>query len=233
MNGKNTYSNHSLPLDFLIKTVPFQGFTLEELDDAARFFNAKLKEYQSKEYIFHMGDIITVFAIVIEGRILIENTDFLGNQMILGENQSGDFFAETYANLQNIPLMVDVKAAINSKVIFFDIKALKLPEAEKKSWFNKFMMNMLKASSMKNIMLSNRSFHTRPKTARMRISSYLSSRQLLTGSDEFSIPFNRQEMADYLNLDRSALSKELSKMQRDGLLMYKKNRFKLNPVHFD
>ena len=80
-------------------------------------------------------------------------------------------------------------------------------------------------SARKNLMLSGRSFHTAPKTIRGRVLSYLNSVSLQKHSNEFDIPFDRQQLADYLNLERSALSKELGKMQRDGLIKTKKNHF--------
>lgn len=74
-------------------------------------------------------------------------------------------------------------------------------------------------------MLSGRSFHTSPKSARGRIMAYLDSLALQKGCREFDIPFDRQQMADYLNLERTALSKELGRMKKDGLILYAKNHF--------
>ncbi|MBR2807174.1 MAG: winged helix-turn-helix domain-containing protein, partial [Oscillospiraceae bacterium] len=83
-------------------------------------------------------------------------------------------------------------------------------------------------SAHKNLALSGRSFHTAPKTIRGRVMSYLNTVSLQRGSREFDIPFDRQQLADYLNLERSALSKELGKMQRDGLITVRKNHFILH-----
>jgi CRP-like cAMP-binding protein len=77
-------------------------------------------------------------------------------------------------------------------------------------------------------MLSGRSLHTAPKTIRARVMSYLNSVSLQKGRKEFDIPFDRQQLADYLGVDRSAMSNELSKMQRDGLISYKRNEFTLH-----
>lgn len=70
-------------------------------------------------------------------------------------------------------------------------------------------------------------FCVTPKTVRGRLTTYLTGQAALEGRREFSIPFDRQQLADYLNLDRSALSRELGRMQEEGLLEYHKNRFKL------
>ena len=82
-------------------------------------------------------------------------------------------------------------------------------------------------SAQKNLNLSRKIFHTSPKTIRGRLLSYLSYQSMRSGSSSFTIPFNRQQLADYLNVDRSALSNELSKMQRDGLIQVERNRFVL------
>ena len=91
--------------------------------------------------------------------------------------------------------------------------------------FKKLTAGLLAISSMKNLHLTGRSFHTAPKTVRGRVMAYLNTVSLQARSREFDIPFDRQQLADYLNLDRTALSKELGKMQAEGLIRTKKNHF--------
>lgn len=91
----------------------------------------------------------------------------------------------------------------------------------------KLITNLLTISAQKNLNLSGRSFHTAPKTIRGRVMSYLNAMILQTGKTEFDIPFDRQQLADYLNTERSALSKELGKMQKEGILSTKKQHFKV------
>ena len=91
----------------------------------------------------------------------------------------------------------------------------------------RFVSNLLIISTHKNLMLSSRSFHTAPKTIRGRVMAYLNSVSMQKHAREFNIPFDRQQLADYLNLERTALSKELGKMKRDGLIDYYKNSFKI------
>ena len=96
-----------------------------------------------------------------------------------------------------------------------------------RSWQKKLLKNILHVSMQKNLALSSRIFFTAPKTIRGRLLTYLSAQSMKAGSSTFDIPFNRQQLADYLNLDRSALSKELGKMRDEGLLEFYKNTFKL------
>ena len=93
------------------------------------------------------------------------------------------------------------------------------------AWATKITANVLMISALKNLHLSGRSFHTAPKTVRGRVMAYLNTVSLQTQSTEFDIPFDRQQFADYLNVERTALSKELGKMQNDGLIKVKKNHF--------
>ena len=91
----------------------------------------------------------------------------------------------------------------------------------------RLIQNLVIISARKNLTLSRRILHTTPKTIRERLLAYLSYQELLTGSPKITIAFNRQQLADYLSVDRSALSKEIGKMQKDGLLEVKKNEFVL------
>ena len=97
-------------------------------------------------------------------------------------------------------------------------------------WTDKIMQNLLRISIYKNLILSNRIFCTTPKTIRGRLLIYLSSQASKAESTVFQISFNRQELADYLNLDRSALSKELGKMRDEGILEFRKNQFVLHQL---
>ncbi len=94
-------------------------------------------------------------------------------------------------------------------------------------WGARLAVNLLRISAEKNLTLSRRAFHTAPKTIRGRVLAYLNSVALQTGKTSFAIPFDRQQLADYLNVERTALSKELGKMRRDGLIRCEKNRFTL------
>lgn len=96
-----------------------------------------------------------------------------------------------------------------------------------KPWYGRIMSNMLRISVQKNLELSNRIFFTTPKTIRGRLLAYLSAMSVKCGSTIFRVPFDRQQMADYLNLDRSALSKELGKMRDEGLIEFYRNSFRL------
>ena len=182
--------------------------------------------FTKNEIIFHAGTIVSEIGIVQSGSVNIEINDLWGNRSILSNVTVGQIFAESYALCQE-PMMVDVAAAENSEILFLDLHILTSDHFSGCSWQNKFLKNTLRASVRKNIVLSNRIFCTAPKSIRTRLLAYLSQESVKAGSTTFQIPFNRQQMADYLNLDRSALSKELGRMRNEGILEFHKNQFTL------
>ena len=124
-------------------------------------------------------------------------------------------------------LMVDVAAAEPCEILWLDLVPMLQQQNTAASWYPKFLHNLLLLSMQKNLALSQRIRCTTPKSARGRLLTYLSAQAVRAGSTHFSIPFDRQQLADYLNLDRSALSKELGKMRDDGLIRCRKNEFEL------
>ena len=164
----------------------------------------KKKSFDKGEILFSMGENTNEIGIIIEGSVIIENNDILGNSTILNKLETGDVFAETYA-ITGTPMMVDVVAAQSCAILYLTVQSL-LKDAENSPLAQKIIRNLLFISMQKNLILSSRIFCTSPKTIRER-------------------------MADYLNRDRSALSKELGKMQEEGLIRYQKNHFEM--ITFD
>ena len=155
----------------------------------------------------------------------IESYDIYGNRTILSNINPGHIFAETYAILKNEPMLVSVVANEDSKVLMLNITNLQHIIKAKEDWSTKLLMNLLKISSNKNLILSNKIFTNSPKTIREKVLVYLNFISLKKNSNEFNIPFNRKQLADYLNIDRSCLSNELGKMQKEGLITTKKSHF--------
>ena len=213
-----------MELSLLLRNPLFSNIKESEIQDVLNFLNASEHQYSKGETVFHSGTVINQIGIVLEGRIQIENTDFWGNKTILDSLGEGKVFAETYA-LTKVPLMVDVSATQDTKILFLQTDNITAGKDESSQIITK---NILAISMKKNLHLSQRIFHTSSKTIRGRLLSYLSS-QVPHGTPnaEFDIPYDRQQLADYLEVDRSALSAELSKMKADGLIDYWKNHFKL------
>lgn len=205
-----------------------QKLTEEELADIESIGALREDTFAKNEVIFHAGEQIREIGIVESGSVLIESNDLWGNCSILSKITQGQVFAESYA-LSHTAMMVDAIATEKTKVCFLHAGIVLAEKYAGQAWQAKLLYNMLAMTSRKNITLSSRIFCTTPKTIRGRLATYFAQQQVHAGGMEFDVPFTRQQMADYLNLDRSALSKELGKMRDEGLLTFDKNHFVLSP----
>ena len=208
-------------------TIIFRGMTENEIVDALKGLNAITKGYEKGATILCAGSTTGSMGLVIDGSVTIENNDIWGNRTILGYVGKNDFFAETYGLLSHEPMLVDVVANEDCKIVFLSISILRTGTLKNEVWASKIVRNLLMISMQKNLALSGRSFHISHKTVRGRVMSYLNSESIRKGKMAFNIPFNRQQMADYLNLDRTALSKELGRMKREGLIDFNKSHFQI------
>ena len=202
----------------------FQDLSENDLDQLYHAACMRSQFFEKNQTVFHAGDRICEVGIVQTGNVHIEMIDLWGNKSILSSIAPGQIFAETYAICRK-PLLVDVTAAAPCEILFLNLEFLARSFSEPGSCRDAIMQNLFAICVRKNLILSNRIFCTTPKTVRGRLLVYLSSESAKAGSTSFTIPFDRQGMADYLNLDRSALSKELGRMKKDGILDFKKNHF--------
>ena len=209
----------------LQKSMLFRGMTEPEITKALQALEAHEKRYEKDETLLIAGTITEWMGLVLEGSVTIESNDAWGNRTIISHVGKGQVFAETYALMENEPMLVDVTASEDCRILFLRSGRIQSLNSSLESWALKYITNLLTISMHKNLILSGRSFHTAPKTIRGRVMAYLNSVSLQRRSREFDIPFDRQQLADYLNLERSALSKELGKMQREGLISCRKNHF--------
>ena len=212
---------------FLTNTMLFRGTSAEEAKAMLGCLGSHEKLYEKGNIIYHVGEYVDSMGMVLSGSVNIEIDDLWGNRTILGHVEAGGLFAETYACVPGEPLLVNVVACEKSEVLFLGVSRLLTTCANSCTYHNKLIQNLLQISAQKNLALSRRSLHTSPKSIRGRLLSYLSEQAKQNGSYQFTIQFNRQQLADYLGVDRSAMSNELSKMQREGLLAFDKNNFSL------
>lgn len=212
---------------FLSQTTLFQGTRPDEIQAMLQCLKAVLKCYPKDAILLHAGETTHVMGLVLSGSVHIENIDVWGNKSILSLVTKGQIFAETYACVPDEPMMVSATTASACTVLFLDMAHLLCTCQNSCTHHNQIIQNLLMVSARKNLSLSRRILHTSPKSIRARVISYLSDQAAREGSLEITIPFNRQQLADYLEVDRSALSNELSKMQKEGLLTINRNTFRL------
>ncbi|MBQ7670482.1 MAG: Crp/Fnr family transcriptional regulator [Clostridia bacterium] len=212
---------------FLANTSLFHGIREDEIKDLLSCLNAREKTYKKDETILRAGDTVSQIGLVEEGSVNIVVNFYWGNSNIFGHVEKGSIFAENYAAVPGKELICDVVAAEDARVVFLDMNKLESTCGKSCTFHNRLIHNLLKISAQKNLGLSSRMMHIAPKSLRERLLSYLSEQAMEHGSAHFTIPFDRQQLADYLGVDRSAMSNELSKMQKDGLIAYCKNEFTL------
>ena len=209
------------------ESVLFSRLSAEEISSALVELRAQEKQYATGSIILSAGHTTEWMGLVLSGSVTVQSIDLWGNRIILSHIGKGDFFAETFAWLHDAVMPVEVIANENCCILFLNIAVLRTLSPVQHPWTATLTAKLLTILAHKNLRLTGRSFHTSPKSARSRIMAYLNSVSVQKQSREFDIPFDRQQLADYLNLERSAMSKELGRMRDEGLIRTKKKHFVL------
>ena len=195
----------------------FRGIPAGELPVLLAQASAKKVRFQKGDLLLRRGDVTRRLGLVLEGTVHIIREDFWGNRSIVGLAGPGEVFAESYA-LAGEPLEVSVLAAAPGAALFLEADGL--TDA-------RLTANLLHLLARKNLMLTRKMRHMARRTTRDKLLSYLSAQALAAGSSEFDIPMDRQQLADYLAVDRSAMSAALGKLRDEGVLTFRKNHFRL------
>ena len=214
-------------IDFLMKLPIFYNLKKEEIINILKFFNYSKEDFEKNNFIFEIGKPISKIGIILSGEINIIKEDFWGNRNILNKFKSGEIFGEVFALAKVSPNNILVETSQNSKILFLDLTNFSIDNENNSNEILKFLSNIFKISLKKNILFTEKLEHITKKTIREKIISYLSTEALKNRSNSFFIKFDRQELADYLFVESSALSRELSSMKKDGLIEYNKNYFTL------
>ena len=205
----------------------FSGISEEETEKMLHCLEVRPETFQKDEYILREGDRVEAFGLVITGKVMIIQEDFWGNRNILAAVGEGQCFAETFACSPGAVLNVSVMAQTNVQVLFLNVKRILTTCPSTCSHHSRMIRNLLSELAEKNLRLNEKITHLGQRSRRAKILSYLSAEAQRHGSAEFDIAFSRQQLADYLSVDRIGLSMELSRMQEEGLLEYRKNHFVL------
>lgn len=211
----------------LSNTQLFRGLEEHEITSLLSCLNTVTRSYKKGEIILSEGMITENIGVVLSGMVLISYGDIWGNTSILGNAAPGCVFAEVYACIPGQPLLITVSAAEPATVLFMNVGRVLTSCSNTFPFHARLARNLLTVCADKSLQLSRRMKHTTSKSIRGRLMSYFSECAKQFGSSSFIIPYNRQQLADYLGVDRSTMCNELSKMQRDGIIEYEKNRFLL------
>lgn len=202
----------------------FREISEDETENILNQLDAKVVQFEKGNYILSSGYNIQSLGILLEGKAMIIQEDFWGSRNIISTISEGQCFGESFACAPGTVLNVSVVSESVSKVLFINVQ--KMLETEHK----KIMRNLLSDMAYKNLRFSSKLIHLGQRTTRAKLLSYLSEEAKKHGSYEFDIPFTRQQLADYLFVERSGLSLELSKMKKEGILDFNKNHFILQVI---
>ena len=215
-------------LDILQQSALFSEVNRQDLEKMLGCLMAKIKTYEKNIYIVKASHTLLEVGIILSGRVNIVREDYWGNRSILTSLGSGELFGEAFACAQMQYNIFSVVAAEKTKIMFINYERITSPCQSVCKFHTKIIQNMLHLLAQKNIMLTAKIEHLTQKNTRAKLLSYLSAEAVKQQNHTFTIPFNRQELADFLSVERSAMSAELSRMRRDGLIDYTRNRFILH-----
>ena len=214
-------------LKILKKSQLFSGVAEDEIEAMLDCLSAELRTYQKGSYVLHQGEYLHHITVLVAGSLLIQKDDFWGNRSIVNKINVWEMFGEAYVAPGSEALLNDVIATEDSAIIFFDVHKILTTCSSACRFHAMVIQNLFYAISVKNRSLVQKLGHMSRRTTREKLLSYLSEQAKKQGTSSFEIPFNRQQLADFLSVDRSAMSNELCKLRDEGLLSFERNRFQL------
>ena len=214
-------------LPVLKKLNLFLGVSENEIHHMMSCMNPQKRSYEKNETILRAGEQIHSFGLLLSGTALIEKEDFWGNVAVMSALSSGSMFAEVYAALSQIPTDVTVIATSHCEIMFFDLSAFTSLCGESCSYHSRIIQNVMTSIARRTLQLNQKIDCISKRTIRDKLMAYLSSESMRQHNNTFDIPYNRQQLADYLFVDRSALSNEISKLTREGLIRSQRNHFEI------
>ena len=214
-------------IPILRRTRLFAGVGGSEIESMLSCLDARLYTYKKGEYVLRQGEHLSDIIVLVDGNLHIQKDDYWGNRSILGQISVGEMFGEAYVTPESGAVLNDVVALEDSVVVFFDVKRIITTCSSACRFHATVVQNMFYAISEKNRKLVQKLGHMSKRSTREKLISYLSEEAKRQNNSSFTIPFNRQQLADFLSVDRSAMSNELCKMRDDGLLEFEKNMFRL------
>ncbi len=209
------------------KSPLFYGINDDELYTLLKCTAAEDTRYEEGEYIFRMGESVNQVMILLRGRAVVLHENFWGEKEEIYHLREGELFGEAYSCARTPVLPVSLVSEGSSQVLFLDYQRMITFCSLACGFHTRMIHNMLRMVSENNVKLENKLEHVCRRTTREKLLSYLSGEAMAQGCRSFDIPHSRQELAEYLCVDRSAMSNELSKMRAEGILDFQRNHFVL------
>lgn len=204
--------------DLLSANPLFQGIDREDLGLLLGCLQARVAQVSKGAPVFLEGDPAGFMGIVLYGSIQIVQDDYYGKRSVLGQREAGQIFAETYACSRTEQMPVSGYALKDSAVMLFSCRKMMTVCVNACRFHNMLVQNLLQVVAQESLQLGQKIRFMSCKTTREKLMAYLLEEAKKAGSSQFTIPFDRQALADYLGVERSAMSVELSKLRDDGVL---------------
>ena len=214
-------------LKILKKCPLFAEIEEENLLRMLSCLGAKVVSFDKKYTVFAEGSPAKYIGIMLSGSAQIIQVDYYGNRSILSEVSAPEVFAEAFACAEVDALPVTVIANDPCDIMLIECDHILHTCSNNCGFHQKLIFNLMKDLASKSILFHQRIEITSKRTTREKLLTYLLMQAKAAGRDSFDIPFDRQELADYLEVDRSGLSAEISKLRREGVLDSHKNSFTL------
>lgn len=214
-------------LEILRKCVLFEGVRDEEILKMLGCLGAKVERIDKRENILSEGEPAEYIGILISGTAHIVKYDYYGNKNILTAVLPSEMFAEEFACSSSEELSITVEACEPCEVMFLACSHIIYTCKSVCAHHQRMIFNLMRAIAGKSIAFHRKAEITARRTTREKITAYLHEESLRAKSRVFDIPYDRQELADYLEVDRSGLSTEIGKMRSEGIIKNKKNHFEL------
>ena len=204
----------------------FSGIEEKELEKLFGCLEARKQTYRKEEYILREGEQTKALGLVLSGSVLIVQEDVWGGRNVLSVLGTGQCFAEVFACVPGSVLNVNVEAKEDTTILFLNVGRILSICPDGCSFHAQLIQNLLIDMAQKNRKLSEKITHMAKRSTREKLLSYLSEQAVKNKSAEFTIPYNRQQLADYLGVDRSGLSVQLCRLRDEGLLTFHKNKIR-------
>ena len=216
--------------DILYTCPLFADIAKEDLSAMLSCLNARTISAEKGGYLLKEGSPALYVGILLSGRAQVVRTDYFGNRSIVVSIQSGELFAEAFACADVDMLPVSVEAVEPSTALLIDCRRIMNPCCHACAFHSQLIFNLLKMIAVKNLTMHQKAEITSKRTTREKLMTYLTLQAKQADSDRFTIPFDRQALADYLGVDRSGLSAEMSRLKQEGFINYYKNSFHLKRI---
>lgn len=205
----------------------FDGLNPQDLIAILACLDARVYTVSKNAPILSEGEKALYVGIVLSGSVQIVKEDFYGNRNIVAAAEPGELFAETFACAGVDALPVSVVAVLDSQVMLIDCQRITRSCSNACAFHNRLVLNLLQVVASKNLFFNQKLEILSKRTTRDKLMAYLTGQAKLRGSNSFTIPYDRQALADYLGVERSAMSAEIGKLRKDGIIRSDKNRFTL------